>query len=186
MTVSVPMYYPSQLGKAINRNVQTLRVWSLKGYIPESTYRNRVNYRIYTKDQLKVYINNYYLLRLTTKDFPNHPYFVEVKKGIEELEPDGIEVMHKDIWRFSDDACIWCKADTSLEYHDAKGWKKVPCFECKDPYDIRSRIETEQQEVHAYCSFCDTDIREEMYVVGTNPIVVCPDCGTRAKHVKVV
>jgi len=186
MTVPVPMFYPSALSKSINRSVQTLRLWSLKGHVPEATYRNRINYRLYTKDQLKVYVRHYHLLRLRTKNFSNHPYFVEVKKGLDELEPDGIQVMHKDRWRFSNDFCEWCKSDPSLEYYDGKEWKKVPCFECRDPYDITGRIETEKQEVSAYCPFCDLDIREELYIVGKSPVIVCGTCGTRAKDVKVI
>ncbi len=186
LTVSVPMYYPAQLSECIGKNVQTIRLWSLKGILPESTYRNLLNYRIYTKDQMKVYTKHAHLLKLTVKDFSRHPYFFEVRRDLLKLEPDGIELMHKDNWRLvEEEQCIWCKSEPSLYYYNGKEWKPVQCFDCRDPYDIRGRIETEKQDVSGYCNFCDETVYDTMYVIGKIPILICPKCGTRAQDVKV-
>ncbi len=186
LSISVPMYYPAQLSKCIGKDVQTIRLWSLRGILPEATYRNLLNYRIYTKDQLKVYIKHAHLLKLTSKNFSRHPYFFEVRRDLLKLEPDGIEIMHKDSWYLEEDEkCIWCKLPPSLNYFNGEVWKPVQCFDCRDPYDIKGRIDTDKQDVSGYCNFCDEVVSDTIYVVGKVPILICPKCGTRAKDVKV-
>lgn len=185
LAVPVPMFYPSSLGKCIGRHVQTIRLWSLKGLIPESTYRNRANYRLFTKDQVKVFVEHLPLLVLHVKDFSNHPYFSEVRAGLENLEPDGIEVMPKDKWKLVDEPCNWCKSIPSLYYLEDNNWKKVQCFSCRDPYDIEGRISTRKQYVTGYCEFCDCTISDDVYVIGRLPMLICKDCGTRATNVEI-
>ncbi len=179
LSVPVPMYYPGNLSKQLRRTVQTLRLWALRGYVPESTYRNPLNYRLFTKDQVKVYVENSHLLKFLASDFSVHPYFIAVKEGLSKLEPDGIEVMTKDEWELSEEPCMWCKNSPSLKHHIENTTITVPCFSCLNPYDIKGRRATEMQKVSGTCEFCDQFTSKEMHVIHGIPVLICSNCGRR-------
>ena len=186
LSVPIPMFYHGSMSKHIRRTVQTLRLWALNGYMPESTYRNHINYRLYTLDQLLVYISNLHLLRLVAKDFSNHPFFVAIREDLGRLEPDGIAIMGKDEWRFNGELCLWCRGENGLEHFDGKKWVKVPCFDCMNRYDIESRKKTFRQEVRGTCDFCGEYITEQMYVIKGSIVMVCPKCGRRVANAEVI
>ena len=186
LTVSVPMFYHGSMSKHLRRSVQTLRLWALKGLIPEATYRNHINYRLYTKDQLLLYLKHIHLLKLNVKDFSNHPFFVAIREELNELEPDGIKVMSVDEWRLGHTNCIWCGSQEGLEYFDEDKWKLAPCFNCFDPYDIESRKKTKESEVHGYCEFCSIPVSKKMHVVKNVAVLTCPNCRRRIPKVEIV
>ncbi len=183
--VPVPMYYPGTMAKILRRSVQTLRLWALRGYVPEATYRNPYNYRLFTKDQLKVYIDHSHLLKLNVKDFAKHPYFVEVMNGLQLLEPDGIVPMSITEWRLSDGKCKWCGTDGSMQYFKEGNWVDVPCLSCKDPYKMEDRKTVVEQEVYGTCSFCDTTTSKSMHVINNIVVLICSNCGRRISEVHV-
>jgi hypothetical protein len=186
LSVPVPMFYHGSMSKHLRRTVQTLRLWALRGLIPEATYRNHLNYRLYTKDQLKIYLDNIHLLRLVAKDFSKHPFFMAIREGLEKLEPDGIEIMHIDEWRIVDESCAWCRQGFKLEHLKENKWVQVPCFECNNPYDIESRKSVKEQEVRGRCDFCDEYVVKHTHVIKNSVVLVCPTCGRRIADTKVV
>lgn len=181
--VPVPMYYPRVIAKYIGRTVQTLRLWALQGKIPEATYRNFANYRLYTRDQFKIYMDNLPYLAFTSKSFIESPFFVNIREGIEALEPDGIEIMHKDEWKVVDERCLWCNGEQALYYLDVD-WTPVPCFDCMNPYLIEDRKQVKEKEVVGNCQFCNQKVTNMQHVVG-NITLICPDCGRRIPDAKV-
>lgn len=181
----VPMFYPANLGRYVKRSVQTLRLWSLRGMIPESTYRNVNNYRLYTKDQVLVYASNAHLLALTSENFSEHPFFVITRKQLDELEPDGIKIMSKDEWRFSGERCIWCRGENGLEHLTEDGWENVYCFDCRNPYDIDVRVTSHKKKVSGECSFCDRHVSNYLYVVDGKASLVCDVCGRRIPEITI-
>lgn len=183
MTLKIPMYYPSKLSTVVGRSVQTLRVWTVNGYIPESTYRNFANYRIYTKDQLLVYGRHTHLLKLRVKNFEEHPYFAKVKEELAELEPDGIVKMTEERFQMSDEKCPWCSNPNGLLYlRDDSEWGKTPCLECKDPYDIEVRKTSYKRNVYGECDHCGNIVDEDRDVYGNKFLLQCPQCGRRIKE----
>lgn len=186
LVVPVPMYYHGTMSDHLKRTTQTLRLWALRGLIPESTYRNQINYRLYTQDQLLVYIGNIHLLKLKAKDFSKHPFFTAVRRGLEELEPDGIEIMSKDEWRFADGRCSWCRNGTKLEHFNGEKWIEVPCFECLNPYAIELRRQVHEAEVYGKCNFCGNEETKHMQVIKDTIVLPCGNCGRRIQNVKIV
>jgi len=188
MTVMVPVYRPSSVAKMLNRSVQTLRLWGLKGLIPEVTYRAPGGTRLYTEDQFKVMVENRHLLEFPTKKFEDNPFFLAVRKGWAELEPDGIEVMKKDEWRLDPTPCPWCSSTPSLQLKNAetKRWEHVPCFECSDPINVEERkTGVRTVVVRGECRFCDSLVEEEQKLTG-QPILICPRCGRKITEFEIV
>lgn len=181
MTVMVPVYRPSSVAKLLDRSVQTLRLWGLKGLIPEVTYRAPGGTRLYTEDQFKVLAENRHLLEFPTKKFEDNPFFAAVREGWAELEPDGIEPMKQDEWRLDPTPCPWCGAHPSLQFKNAetRKWEHVPCFECADPVEVDERKEGRKTVVvRAECPACEMFVEEEQRVVGEIR-VHCPRCGRK-------
>lgn len=188
MVAAVPMYYPGTLAKLIDRSVQTVRLWSLRGYIPDSTYRNRANYRLFTRDQLEVYVRNSKLLKIVAKDFSKHPFFTRIKWGLDELEPDGIRIMNKDEWRLVDERCNWCRKNPALQHYSKRleSWEPVPCFACMDPYKYRDRVVIDKRTVTGHCGFCNESVEEDMYITSKKIILQCPICERRIPDPEVI
>lgn len=183
--VMVPVFYPKSVAKLVNRSVQTIRLWSLKGILPEPAHRTAGDKRCYTKDEFKVIAENRHLLEYVTKNFAEGPFFVAIRDGWEKLKPDGIEVMHKDEWREDPTPCPWCYGSPSLQYKDPEAgeWTHVPCFQCADPVDVGKRLDAlEREEVRVYCSACDVEEMQEIPPGVKRQIFVCSRCGRRAER----
>ena len=133
-------------------------------------------------------VENRHLLEFSSKRFEDNPFFVAVRNGWEELEPDGIEVMDKSDWRFDPTVCPWCGSTPSLQKKNEDGyWESVPCFECKDPFEVEERIgEIETVVIRGECQACDSIIEKEQQVFGNTELVVrCPRCGRRVTDFRV-
>ena len=186
MTVDVPVYMSRQVTDFLDRTAQTVRLWYKNEYLEDYALRNAQNYRMYTEDQMKVLLKNRHLLELTVKDFSQHPFFLKVNKGWEELEPDGIEPMPEDKWRKDPSQCPWCGSSPALQRKTEDGeWEHVPCLKCEDPYNVEDRGELEEYRVHGTCSSCGEGIDKEIKTVGEKIIVKCPRCDTRVSDIDV-
>lgn len=191
MYIGVPVYQPSDVAKLFGRSVQTVRLWFTKGILPEILYRSASGVRLYTQDQFSALANNAHLLTLPTKEFDKHPFFIAVKKEWDKLQPDGIQPMLKDGWRFDPVPCAWCGATPSLQKLDTDSngtrWVNVPCFACKDPYDVDSRVEsTKFVYVSGYCKFCEDQTEKEVQMTGDKMILQCDKCGRKINDFKIV
>lgn len=184
MAVEVPVYRPGTVARLVKRSVQTIRLWGLKGYIPEVLYRAPGGARLYTKDQFDVIADAKPLMAFPTKNFEDSPFFTEVKLGWASLEPDGIQPLLEDEWRFDPTQCPWCGKTPSLQYKDSETgkWENVPCFECSDPVAVeeRTNLQKETVFVKGRCSWCDTLFDEKIVLikdVDDELRVRCPRCG---------
>ena len=55
--VELEMFTNGFIGKLLNREAQTIRKWEQQGIIPQATYRNASNRRMYTKNQVLAIVN---------------------------------------------------------------------------------------------------------------------------------
>ena len=180
LVISVPMYYPRSLAKVLGRTVQTIRLWSLQNRIPEATYRSPQNYRLFTEDQMRVYARNQYLLKMPAKDFYEGPFFVKMWEDLAELDPDGIQVMAKDCWRFDVQVCPCFGNSSSLQHRFETGWETVPCFNCMDPLDIQAREKKIRYRVTGTCS-CGERVEITDQSIGAI-VPICPMCGKKLQE----
>lgn len=187
MTVMVPVFYPRSVAKLLKRSVQTFRLWSLRGYLPEVTYRDAGGARLVTEDQFEVLATNRHRLLYPAKTFRESPFFEAVREGWAELEPDGIAPMLKTEWRLESRPCPWCGKTPQLQVFDdeTKEWGVVPCFECEEPTVVEERLaKVKTARVTAQCPVCEWFIDEERRIAG-KLILLCPKCGARVNDYEV-
>lgn len=179
MEIEVPVYFTSGVAKVVGRSSLTVRLWFLKGYVDEALYRNRLDYRMITKDQLNCFAHNVSLLKMPAKEFAKSPFFVQVKKCVRSLNKNGLELMDKDKWRIDLAPCPWCGKTPSLQIWRKKGWVYAQCFECVPPGDS-SREEEKWVEVIGTCEVCKNDIDQKKHVIEDRKLVVkCNKCGRK-------
>lgn len=178
MTLVVPVYYPNQVADVLRRSVQTVRLWMLKGLLPDVFKRNARNYRVFTEDQFRVLVESRHWLAFNAKDFAQHPFFALVAERLEELEPTGIALMAKSDWRIDPAMCPFCGAPESLQHKINGKWTHVSCFACMNPADVHNRQVMKRFHVSATCTYCNGSVSQEMVAVQRSKLrVQCPTCG---------
>lgn len=92
--IEVNVYYSGTLAKMLERSDQSIRLWERRGIFPPIKLRNKLGYRLFTEDQVKVFLSNKPLLKYSTKDFENSVFAKELRKDLEKM-PDGVFPKHK-------------------------------------------------------------------------------------------
>jgi len=182
MEFEVPVYYTSAVAKVVSRSSLTVRLWFLNGYLDEVGYRNVMDYRMFTRDQLECIAQNVPLLKLPSKSFAKTPFFVRVNKCFAELNEDKLKPMKKDEWRFDLAPCPWCSKTPSLQKRVGKQWKYAQCFECVPPGDSDRDIEG-TVEVDGKCDACGKMILFQKDIADSRKLtVLCDKCGRKLRE----
>ena len=185
MELTIPLFRPSQVAAVLRRTTQTLRLWFTNGTLKDRFIRSAQGYRMFTEDQLRVFIENRHWLSFSVQDFKQHPFFSLVEEKLDELEPDGIVPMLKDEWRLDPSNCPICGKAPSLQHKVDGKWKPVSCFSCKEPSDVYGRAYMQLYYVSGTCDFCGNLVDDEVQAVeGKDPIVICQKCGRRVARYK--
>ena len=180
MTLEVPIFYPRDVANVLRRSTQTLRLWMLNGYIEDVFMRDNRNYRVFSEDQMRVFVENRHWLSFNVQDFQLHPFFSLVNEEMARLMPDGVEPMLEEDWREDPTHCPFCGSTPSLQRRVDSSWEYVSCFNCKDPVDVHGRETMKRYVVSGECPYCDNMIEDEVEAVeGRKLNVVCPRCGRR-------
>lgn len=183
MTLDVDGYYPRVVAEALGRSTQTLRLWFLKGYLPEMTHRNAQGYRVYTEDQVRILVENKHWLAFSVQDFSLHPYFKLVMDGFDSLGPEGIERMDTAEWRLDPSGCPWCGGTPSLQFKTEDGWKHVECLNCVNPVDVHGRRGLHVYSVEGKCNSCGQHFDELVESSTGRFTIMCPRCSSRDVNV---
>lgn len=179
-TYEVPVFYPRDVASVLRRSTQTLRLWCLNGLIDDVFIRDARNYRVFTEDQMRVFVENRHWLSFNVQDFKLHPFFSLVNEEMARLMPDGVEPMLEEDWREDPTHCPFCGSTPSLQRRVDSSWEYVSCFNCKDPVDVHGRETMKRYVVSGECPYCDNMIEDEVEAVeGRKLNVVCPRCGRR-------
>ena len=114
-TYEVPVFYPRDVASVLRRSTQTLRLWSLNGFIDDVFIRDARNHRVFTEDQMRVFVENRHWLSFNVQDFQLHPFFSLVNEEMARLMPDGVEPMLKGDLREDPTQCPFCGSTPSLQ-----------------------------------------------------------------------
>lgn len=181
MPVKIPVYGVGLIPKYFERTSQTIRLWFLRGYLPEPTYRNAHGNRIFTEAEFQILLRYRHWLELSSKSFARNPFFLKVEEEWGKLGPEGIEVMSRDDWRLVDKICPWCHTGKGLQYLRDGFWTFVPCFECFDPVEKGRLGKAKKVIVRGECPNCSLFIEEEIRDA-KRLVLLCPRCGTRVQN----
>lgn len=185
-TYEVPVFYPRKVAEVVRRSTQTLRLWFLRGYLADVMHRSGQKYRVFTEDQMRLFVENRHWLSFEVQDFSVHPFFVLVNEGLEALQPDGIEPMYRDSWRFDPAPCPFCYRNPSLQHLVEGRWVTVSCFSCMSPLDVQGRQEQKRFLVAGTCKNCGEALYDELDAVDEHAVrVTCQRCGRQVDKVTV-
>jgi len=186
-TYEVPVFYPRDVARVLRRSTQTLRLWSLNGLINDVFIRDARNYRVFTEDQMRVFVENRHWLSFTVQDFKLHPFFSLVNEELARLMPDGVEPMLKTEWREDPTQCPFCGSTPSLQRKVDGHWEHVSCLSCKDPVDVHGRETMKRFLVSGECPYCSSMFEDVFEAVeGRKLHVVCQRCGRRVEDYRKV
>lgn len=178
LPIRIPVYGIGVVAKYFDRTVQTVRLWFLRKYLPEPTYRDTMSNRIFTEDEFRILLEYRHWLELSSKSFAQNPFFLKVNEEWARLGPEGIEVMPKSRWRLVDELCPWCDQGKGLQYLQDDVWEFVPCFDCVEPMS-RERFDLAKMVVvKGVCPNCQMLVEEEVQDK-ERIILLCQRCGTK-------
>jgi len=177
MEFEVPVFLPRTVAGVLGRSTQTMRLWFLHGYLADVFMRNARNARLYTEDQVRVFVEHRHWLGFSVQDFSKHPFFTLVNERCAQM-PDAIEPMSRDEWRLVPDACPFCGAEPALQRLVDGEWRDVNCFKCLHPLNWRDRQRMRVFLVEGACGACGYLNEVEAEAVDASKVrVMCEKCG---------